>query len=150
MSINKEELFNKCLDSVNEQIEKYRGKMDEISGQNEENKIHPDFDEYGNKGEILTNYEKNAGYLDHAREMKETLANLDRNHLSETVRPGSLVETKKGYYYVSVPLGNIALENGSQVYAISTDAPIYEHLEGKRAGDSFTFNDQKIEILNVF
>lgn len=150
MSINKEELFNKCLDSVNEQIERYRGKMDEISGQNEENKIHPDFDEYGNKGEILTNYEKNAGYLDNAREMKETLANLDRNHRSETVRPGSLVETKNRFYYVSVPLGQIDLENGSQVFAISTDAPIYEHLEGKKAGDTFNFNDDKIEVVNVY
>ena len=150
MSINKEELFNKCLDSVNKQIEKYRGKMDEISGQNAENKIHPDFDEYGNKGEMLTEYEKTTGYLDNARGMKETLANLDRNHLSETIRPGSLIETKNSFYYVSIPLGQIDLEDGSRVFAISTDAPIYKHLDGKKAGDSFIFNDEEVEIVKVY
>lgn len=150
MSVNKEELFNKCLDTVNEQIEKYRGKMDEISGQNAQNNMHPDFDEYGNKGELLTEYEKQTGYLDNAQAMKETLANLDRNHLSEIVRPGSLVETKNSFYYVSVPLGQIDLESGTSVYAISTDAPIYKHLEGKKAGDNFTFHDEEVEIVKVY
>ena len=150
MSLNKEELFNKCLDAVNEQIERYRDRMDTISGQNAENKIHPDFDEYGNKGELLTNYEKSTRYLDNARNMKETLANLDRNHLSEVVRPGSLVETKNSYYYVAVPLGQIDMDNGSRVFAISTDAPIYKHLEGKKAGEKFTFNDEEVEIVKVY
>lgn len=150
MSINKEELFAKCLDSVNEQVKRYRGRMDEISDHTEQNNLHPDFDQYGNKGEILTNYEKNAHYLDIARNMKETLATLDRNHRSEVVRPGSLVETRNSYYYVSVPLGQIDMEDGSTVYAISTDAPIYEHLEGKKAGDKFNFNDEEVEIVNIY
>lgn len=152
MSINKEQLFYKCLDQVNDQIEKHQEKLDDISGYNAENNLHPDFDEYGNKGEILTNYEQRAGYLDNARKMKETLANLDTdlNHRSETVGPGSLVETKNSYYYISVPLGEIAMEEGGHVYAISTDAPIYEHLEGKRKGDTFKFNGEEVEIVNIF
>lgn len=150
MSINKEELFAKCLDSVNEQIERYRGKMDEISSRNEDNNFHPDFDQYGNKGEVLTQYEKNAHYLDIARNMKETLANLDRNHRSETIREGSLVETKNSYYYISVPLGQIDMEDGSRVYAISTEAPIYEHLGGKKAGEKFNFKDEEVEIVNIY
>lgn len=150
MSLNKEELFNNCLDEINERIKRYQEKMDSISGNNAENKIVPDFDEYGNKGEILSNYENNAGYLDTVQEMKETLANLDREHVSGTIRPGSVVETKDNYYYISIPLGEVEMENGSQVYAISTDAPIYEHLEGKKAGDTFTFNNEEVEIIKVF
>ena len=149
MSINKEELFNKCLDMVNERIDQYNEKMDSISGQNEQHKFHPDFDEYGNKGEMLTEYEKNATYLDRVRSMKETLANLDIEHRSEVVRPGSVVETEKGYYFVSVPLGEIDMESGSKVYAISTDAPIYQEMEGKKAGDSFNFRDGKVDIVKV-
>ena len=149
MSINKEELFNKCLDEVNDRIDRYNEKMNTISGQNADNKFHPDFDEYGNKGEMLTEYEKTAAYLDRCRMMKETLANLDRNHISETVRPGSLVETKNNYYYISVPLGQIDLDSGSQVYAISTDAPIYQHMEGKKAGDKFHFNEKEVEIVEI-
>lgn len=150
MSINKEELFAKCLDSVNDQIKKYRGKMDEISAKNSQNNMHPDYDEYGNKGEVLTEYEKNTGYLDNAMSMKEVLANLDRNHLSEIVRPGSLVETENGFYYVSVPLGEIEMEDGRRVFAISTDAPIYKHLEGQKAGHTFNFNDEEVKIVKVY
>lgn len=149
MSVNKEQLFYKCLDQVNEQIDKYQEALDSISGYNAENDLHPDFDEYGNKGEMLTIYEKNTGYLDQAQQMKETLANLDKNHISEVVRPGSLVETRNSHYYVSVPLGEIDMEDGSHVYAISTDAPIYKHLDGKKVGDTFTFNGQEVEIVKI-
>ncbi|NJW53193.1 transcription elongation factor [Salinimicrobium oceani] len=150
MSINKEELYNKCLDLVNDRIDQYNEKMDTISGQNEQHKFHPDFDEYGNKGEMLTEYEKNAVYLDRVRTMKETLANLDIEHRSEVVRPGSVVETKNAYYFISVPLGEIDLESGSKVYAISTQAPLYKELEGRKAGDSFNFRDGEVEIVKVW
>ena len=149
MSFNKEELFNKCIDLVNERINQYNEKLETISGEDGEHNFHPDFDEYGNKGEMLTEYEKNATYLDRVRSMKETLANLDLSHRSETVRPGSVVETKNNYYFVSVPLGEIDMDSGRQVYAISTDAPIYKALEGKKAGDKFTFNDSEVEIVKV-
>lgn len=149
MSINKEELFNKCLDTIDERINQYNGKLDTLSGQNSDHKFHPDFDEYGNKGEMLTEYEKNAAYLDRVRGMKETLANLDRNHRSEVVRPGSLIETENSYYFVSVPLGEIQMDSGSKVYAISKDAPIYKEFEGKKEGDAFTFHDKKVKIVKI-
>lgn len=149
MSLNKEELYYKCLDEVNKRIEQYSDKLDTISGVDQEHKYHPDFDEYGNKGEMLSEYEKNAAYLDRVQGMKEVLANLDHSHRSETVRPGSVVETKNNYYFISVPLGEIDMDSGRVVYAISTEAPIYKHLEGKKAGDKFTFNDSEVEVVAV-
>lgn len=149
MSLNKEELFNKCLDLVNERIDQYNEKLETISGEDEDHNFHPDFDEYGNKGEMLTEYEKNATYLDRVRGMKETLANLDLSHRSETVRPGSVVETKNNYYFISVPLGEIDMDSGRKVYAISTDAPIYKELEGRKAGEKFTFHDSEVEVVKV-
>lgn len=150
MSINKEELYHKCLDMVNERIDRYNEKLGTLTGQNEQHKFHPDFDEYGNKGEMLTEYEKNAAYLDRVRLMKETLANLDIDHRSEVVRPGSVVETENGYYFISVPLGEIDMESGSKVYAISTEAPIYKEFEGKKEGDSFKFRDGEVNIQKVW
>lgn len=150
MSINKEELFNKCLDIVNERIDTINQQQEEIRDQNAQHKMHPDFDEYGNKGEMLNEFEKNMVSLDRTRQMKETLANLDRNHRSEVVRPGCVIETKNRYYYVAVPLGEISMESGSKVYAISTDAPIYKEFEGKKAGDKFQFQDKEVEILNIY
>ena len=98
---------------------------------------------------MLTEYEKNAAYLDRVRTMKETLANLDRNHRSEVVRHGSLIETENNYYFISIPLGEVQMESGSKVYAISTDAPIYKEFEGKKEGDEFKFNDQKVKVVKI-
>lgn len=150
MSINKQELYNKCIDEVNTRIDQYNEKLDTITGQNEQDDFNPDFDQYGNKGEMLTEYEQNIAYLDRVRTMKETLANLDINHRSEIVRPGSVVETKNHYYFVSVPLGEIILSNGSTVYAVSTEAPIYKELEGKKAGDKINFRGEELEIVNIW
>lgn len=150
MSINKAEVFNNCLDLVNEQIEKYQETLDGISGKSEDFKRAPDYDEHGNKGEILTNFEKTAGFLDNAQKMKEKLANLEQHHRSEIVIEGSIVETDSKYYYISVPLGEIDMDSGSVIFAISTDAPVYQEMEGKRVGDSFTFNGKKTEIVGIY
>ena len=150
MSINKQEVYFKCLDMVNDRINQYNEKLETISGQNEESKFHPDFDEYGNKGEMLTEYEQTSEFLDRVQSMKETLANLDIEHRSEIVRPGSVVETKNQYYFIAVPLGEIVLEDGGMVYAISTEAPIYQDMEGKKAGDKFTFKEEEVEIVNIW
>lgn len=150
MSINKQELFYKCLDMVNARIEQYDSKMDSISGQNAENKLKSDSDEYGNKGEMFTEYEKNAKFLDRVRNMKETLANLSIENRSEIIKLGSVVETANKYYFIAVPLGEIELDSGSTAYTISTDSPIYQEMDGLKAGDSFKFNDEEVKIVNIW
>ena len=149
MSINKKEVFHKCLDIVDQRISWYNEKMEDISDQNSIKNFAPGPDFYGNPGQLMTEFEKSADELDRVQKYKQDLANLDIDNRSRVIRPGSVVETEKGYYFVSVPLGEIEMDDGSKVYAISTKAPIYEHLEGKEEGDSFIFNDKKIEIKKI-
>ncbi len=149
MITNKEELFIKCLDTVNKQIKKYQNEMDEIKESMENNDAHTDYDEDDTKGQLLNDFEKYAEYLDNSRQMKEKLSRIDQNHYSETIDFGSIVETSENYYFISVPVGKIVLEEGASVYAISTEAPIYQEMKGKKAGESFTFNDKTHEIKGV-
>lgn len=148
MAINKKEIYYKCLDAVNQKIEKYQNEMDMIKESMEANDVKTDYDE-DNRGQLLGDFEKYAEYLNQAQEMKEKLANLDLDHYSEIVNFGSVVETNKDYYFVAVPVGEIILEDGSQVYAISTEAPIYQVMKDKKAGDSFNFKDKEREIKRV-
>jgi len=150
MSINKEQLYLNCLEMINVQINKYQEKINEINEYNEENQLSSTDDQYGNKGEMLNEYEQYVEHLDRAQEMKETLANLDHTHRSETIRPGSVVETEDSYYYISVPLGEVHMESGSRVYAISTAAPIYESLKGLKEGDTFHFKDKENRIVGIY
>ncbi len=149
MVANKEELFLKCLDTVNRQINKYQKEMDEIKESMENNDVHTDYDEDDSKGQLLGDFEKYAEYLDNSRKMKEKLSRIDQKHYSETIDFGSIVETSENYYFISAALGKIVLEEGSTVYAISTDAPIYQEMKGKKAGDSFSFNGKEHKIQEV-
>ena len=94
---NKTELFNHCLDAINKQIAKYKDEMDTIKESMVANDVHTDYDEEGSKGELLGDFEKYAKYLDTAQNMKLTLNKVDRDHYSENVKFGSVIETNKNY-----------------------------------------------------
>lgn len=145
---NKKELFQKTLKAVDSRIERYEKEMEMIKESMDANDIKTDYDE-DNRGKLLGDFEKNVEFLNQARQMKETLSTVNMDHYSEEIQFGSVVETDKNYYFISVPAGKIELEDGSTVYAISTEAPIYKAMKGKKIGDNFTFNDDNIEINKV-
>ncbi len=148
MVSNKKELYFNCLDIVNKQIERYQKEMDLIKESMEANDVKTDYDE-DNKGELLSDFEKNARRLSNAREMKESLSLIDPELYSEKISFGSVIETSGNYYFISVPIGEISMEDGSSVYAISTEAPIYREMEGKKQGDIFKFNGDEVKITAV-
>lgn len=149
MITNKEELYYKCLDKVNAQIDKYQKEMDQIKESMENNDVHTDYDEDDSKGQLLGDFEKYAEYLDNSRKMKEKLNRINPKHFSEQIDLGSIVETSENYYFISAALGKIVLDEGSTVYAISTEAPIFQEMKGKKQGDKFSFNGKDYEIQGV-
>lgn len=146
---NKIQLFNNCLDAINKQIVRYKGEMDSVKESMEANDVHTGYDEEGSQGELLGNFEKYAKYLDTAQTMKLTLNKVDREHYSEFIKFGSVIETEENYYFIACGLGNIKMDDGSSVFVISTEAPIYEKLKGKKAGETFILNEKEIKILEV-
>lgn len=146
---NRKELFNKCLNKINGQIEKYRESMKGVKESMEANDVHTDYDEEGSKGELLVAFEKYAQYLDNAQKIKASLSNVDLKHYTEQIKFGSVVETNKQTYFIAAALGEIKMDDGGMIYAISTEAPIFEQLKGKKAGDSFMLNNEEVKILKV-
>lgn len=58
---------------------------------------------------------------------------------ADVVRPGSIVSIDGHRYVVGVVVDEVSVDG--QTYAgISTDAPLYEVIEGKQSGDSFELN----------
>jgi len=115
----------------------------------EANDVHTDYDEEGSKGELLLAFEKYAKYLDNAQKIKETLSKVDPEHYTEQIKFGSVLETNQQTYFIAAALGEIKMDDGGMVYAISTEAPIFEQLKGKKAGDTFKLNNEEVKILKV-
>lgn len=69
--------------------------------------------------------------------------------LLDEVAPGAIVDTNQGIFYVSVATDDFPVD-GKRVRGISKEAPVYELMEGKKEGDSFSFRDTSYEIREVY
>ncbi len=75
----------------------------------------------------------------------DKIANKTENNLAVL---GSLVTTNKFIYFLSIPYGKLAID-GTTVLVISPASPIGKLLLGKKVKDTFTFNGNKFEILEI-
>ncbi|WP_300596354.1 hypothetical protein [Niabella sp.] len=62
--------------------------------------------------------------------------------------PGALVETTEYFFLVGVALPPLEV-NGKKIAGITTDAPAYANLEGKRKGDEIHLGECDYLILSV-
>lgn len=61
---------------------------------------------------------------------------------------GSLVITDKMNFFVAASMGDFDLD-GKKYFIISTQTPIFEAMEGKEPGDSFSFRGRNYKIIDV-
>ena len=73
---------------------------------------------------------------------------IDPAHVSAEILNGALVETNKGYFFISVALGKI-IHDGLTVYALSLTSPLGQKMRGLRAGRNLEVNGTSYSILSV-
>lgn len=90
-------------------------------------------------------------YARQVQEGMESLAVLNRISVGEnnSIKLGSVVKTDKMNYFISISLGKVQV-NGDSFIAISTDAPVYQEMAGKKKGETFTFRNDTVKITDVF
>ncbi|GAB2535358.1 hypothetical protein GCM10027189_16010 [Rufibacter soli] len=90
-----------------------------------------------------------AKQLDEAIGKLGILKRIVRNKVNEDISLGSIVKTDAQNYFISVSLGEIEVD-GNKYFAISPASPVFQAMAGKTKGDSFTFRDKKIQVLDLF
>jgi transcription elongation GreA/GreB family factor len=88
---------------------------------------------------------RNEQLLAEARRMEQVLMAGFPASRKEEVRPGSLIETDRGIFFICISIGLLRLR-GADCYVISADSPLGRQLLGKRAGDRLTFNGRSYQI----
>ena len=68
--------------------------------------------------------------------------------LTDTVRPGAVVVVDDRHFIVAVSTRRFDV-GGVTYMGISQESPIYQAMEGLKAGDSFTLNGKDVEIEDV-
>lgn len=67
---------------------------------------------------------------------------------TDVIKMGSLVETNKGLFLISIPLGKIEAD-GKEIFCLGNQAPLAKELLGKKTGDKITFMNHQQEIISV-
>lgn len=67
---------------------------------------------------------------------------------SPKIQPGNLIHTSSGWYFLSVGLGKIEVDEKT-IYCLSSQSPIGQLLLGKQANDQIRWQDKIITILEI-
>lgn len=92
--------------------------------------------------------EKLTNQLNEFLKQQRILLSINPTNRHQLIQLGSFVETKQAWYYFSIGIGLISIENTS-VFAINPDSPLGRLLLKKKAGESVTFNGIVTEIIAV-
>ena len=93
--------------------------------------------------------DRHAAQLHEAQLLLADLQRINPSLAADTVRPGALVGTSRGLFYVSIGAGQLRTEAGTAFVAVSAGAPLLRALAGCRAGDEVLFQGQPVRVLSV-
>ncbi len=98
---------------------------------------------------VQVEIEKSQAQLAKAENLKNTLTKINIQKEFKKVEYGSFVETNQGNFFISIPFGEIQL-NEIQTFCVSLMSPLGKILEGKTKGDKIQFQRREIEIIDIF
>jgi hypothetical protein len=91
---------------------------------------------------------RNAVQLQQALQLQGELTRINPELPCDAVRPGALVTTNLGQFFISISAGKLSVE-GQDYFAVSAAAPMAAALSGKRAGEQVLFNGKPVTITQV-
>ena len=92
--------------------------------------------------------DRNLVQLQQARQLLAELQRINPDLPCDAVRPGALVNTSLGHFFISISAGKLPLD-GTDYFAVSAAAPVAAALSGKRAGEQVVFNGKPVKVLAV-
>ena len=80
--------------------------------------------------------------------MEEIVQKINPSNMNSKINLGSLVQTDKGWFYISVGLGSLTFKD-QVIFAINPEAPVGKALIGKVKGERIHFNGVESNVLQV-
>ena len=100
------------------------------------------------RAKIQTEIDQLSKQLINAQRQKNNLSIIDTSYLHSMADVGSLVETNRGYFFISTGWGRIQIQD-KNYFVISIESPIGRLLKNKKNGDSIQFRDAAYDIISV-
>ena len=145
----KEKIYQVCVEIVQQKIDTLQKNLHDLSDSagNETKRTAGDKHETA-LAMLQIEQENNSRQLKEVLQQKAVLEKLDPQLQTAMIVRGSLVQTNKGNFYVSLGLGKLRVDDET-VFAVSPEAPLGKLMLMKKAGDGFQFNNTAYEIISV-
>jgi hypothetical protein len=144
----KSRIIEACKQHQLETIANLKREMDEH--QQLANDYGPPKDRYDAfRSQMLRRRDIFAEQLQKANEELFTLEKIKPNEVKTKIEFGAIVITDKQKLFVATSMGKISIDN-ELYFCISPAVPVYRVIEGLKAGDITTFNNNSIKIVDVF
>lgn len=147
--INKTALKEAMISTEHSKIHLLEDEIDDfISNGNMDNDNVIDIDDESHAEQRRVDYRRLDGQIHEHSDHVNLLNEIDFGP-ADLVRPGAVIELENRFIVVAVAEGKFKF-NGRNFIAISTDAPLYQCMKGKKAGDTCQLKDQTFTIKNIF
>ncbi len=146
--MTKEELHELVFEMINNKIIECTDLLVRIdeSAQNETKSSAGDKFETG-RAMMQQEYDKVYAQKLRWQEMLLRLKQIEYRKTSNLVALGSLVQTEKASFYISVALGKIIKIGAINYYAISLESPLGKALQGRSQSDIIQVNSAQMKII---
>jgi transcription elongation GreA/GreB family factor len=145
--MTKQTLYALCQTYVDTRIDTARSAMEaaQASANTEEKSSAGDKYETG-RAMAQNERDRHATQLVDAQGLRAELARIDPEQVCAVARPGALVETSGGTFFISISAGKLTAD-GRDYFAVSLASPIAQALAGHGAGDVVRVNGRELTIL---
>lgn len=145
----KEELIQECRDRIQKKIRSLKDAMDDLKNDLENESKSSAGDKYETGREMINiEWNKLSQQIVEFGKQVKILNRIEHMEDSESVQLGSLVDTGKAKYFISVPVGELYLKE-ERYYAIGVQSPIGKAMIGKKKGETGSFNQNEIKIISI-
>src|SRR5688572_14185324 len=92
--------------------------------------------------------EKNSIQLTESLKLKQALDQIQPEHVTDTIRIGSLVLTNQGNFYIAISAGQLLI-NSEAYFIVSPASPIGQKLMGLGREKAFLFNKKEYLVVQI-
>ena len=144
----KNKIINTCIETLENSAQTIREAIDElIQTASEYEGDHDLFDPF--KEELMKKKDLQLDQLQKYLDDIKLVRKADPKRISEKVEFGSVVITDKQKMFISAAIGKIQVDNDSY-YVISTQVPVYKAMQDLKSGGTFSINNNKFIIKDIF
>lgn len=146
--MKKEEILNILKDKISEKILTLENLIAETRASSNDTKSSMG-DKYETGREMLQQEINNLQVqLNEVLKQENLLSTISYKESSKSEK-GALVQTDKGFFYITVSLGNVNYEQ-VKIFCISPDSPLAKALQDKTEGEQISLNNVAHNILKIW